>query len=146
MWTAARQMCREKLADGSALAKFAAMVEAHGGDLGRFEARLAKPTFKFRIQAMRSGWIASIDAEKVARIALALGAGRAKAGDRIDPLAGVTLSVRCGEKVSVGSPLATLETSREPEALERLAADLLKAFSIVTERPEPQGLILSEIC
>lgn len=139
-------MCRERLADGSALVSFEAMVAAHGGDLKRFCAELKRPRFKFRIQAMRSGWIASIDAEKVARTALALGAGRAKTGDRIDPLAGVTLSVRCGEKVSVGSPLATLETTREPEALERLAADLLKAFSIVPERPEPQGLILSEIC
>ena len=142
----ARAMCRERLADGSALGRFEAMVAAHGGDLKQFCTELKRPRFKFRIQAMRSGWIAAIDAEKVARIALALGAGRAKAGDRIDPLAGVTLAVKCGDKVSVGSPLATLETTREPESLERLAADLLKAFCIVSERHEPKDLILAEVC
>ena len=141
----ARALCREKLADGSAKAKFVAMVEAHGGDLARFEELLKRPTSKFRVQAMCSGYIFSIDAEKVAKVAFALGAGREKAGDAIDPLAGVTLAVKHGDKVAVGAPLATLETTREPEALERLAADMLKAFEITPERPEPRRFIIEAI-
>ena len=137
----ARAMCREKLADGSAKAKFLAMVEAHGGDMDRFGELLKKPTAKFRVQAMKSGYIAAIDAEKVAKVAFALGAGREKAGDKIDPLAGVTLAVKRGEKVAVGSPLATLETTREPDSLESLAADILKAFTIMAESPEPRRFI-----
>ncbi len=142
---AVREECRARLADGSALAKFRAMVAAQGGDLDRFAALLAKPTFKFRIQAMRSGFVAAIDAEKVARVALQLGAGREKAGDRIDPLAGVTLAVRRGDRVAVGSPLATLETTREPDALERNAAELLKAFAISPEETAPTDLVLERI-
>lgn len=141
----ARAMCREKLADGSAKAKFVAMVEAHGGDLDRFKTRFNRPTFKFRVQTTTSGYVSSIDAEKVAKVAFALGAGRAKAGDAIDPLAGVTLAVKRGDRVPVGAPLATLETTREPELLERLAADILKAFSITPERPEPRRWIAAEI-
>lgn len=142
---AARGECRARLADGAALAKFRSMVAAQGGDLDRFAALLAKPTFKFRIQAMRSGFVAAIDAEKVARVAFQLGAGREKAGDRIDPLAGVTLAVKRGDRVAVGAPLATLETTREPEALERNAAELLKAFTI-SPTEEPVGdLILERI-
>ena len=142
---AAREECRARLADGTALAKFRAMVAAQGGDLDRFAALLAKPTFKFRIQAMRSGFVAAIDAEKVARVAFQLGAGRGKAGDRIDPLAGVTLAVRRGDRVAVGSPLATLETTREPGTLERNAAELLKAFAISSEEAAPTDLILERI-
>ena len=142
---AAREECRARLADGTARAKFRAMVAAQGGDLDRFAALLAKPTFKFRIQAMRSGFVAAIDAEKVARVAFQLGAGRGKAGDRIDPLAGVTLAVRRGDRVAVGSPLATLETTREPDALERSAAELLKAFAISSEEAAPTDLILERI-
>ena len=142
---AAREECRARLADGTALAKFRAMVAAQGGDLDRFAALLAKPTFKFRIQAMRSGFVAAIDAEKVARVAFQLGAGREKAGDRIDPLAGVTLAVRRGDRVAVGSPLATLETAREPDALERNAAELLKAFTISSEEVAPTDFILERI-
>ena len=137
----ARAMCLAKLKDGSAKAKFLSMVEAHGGDMNRFEALLKQPTAKFRVQAMKSGYVSAIDAEKVAKVAFALGAGREKAGDKIDPLAGVTLAVKRGDKVSVGSPLATLETTRGQEALERLASDILKAFAITTSRPEPRKLI-----
>jgi len=142
---AARELCRTKLADGSALAKFEAMVEAHGGDLLSFDRLLAKPTFKFKIQAMRSGYVTAIDAEKVGRVALQLGAGREKTGDRIDLLAGIELAVRVGDKVVVGSPLATLAKSTDPDGLERAAADLFKAFTISATAPEPRPLILERI-
>ena len=141
----ARAMCREKLEKGLALEKFEEMVTAHGGDLERFERLLRKPTFKFKIQAMKSGYVSEIDAEKVARVALQLGAGREKAGDRIDPLAGVTLAVKVGDKVAVGSPLATLEKSSDPDGLERAAADLFKAFTISSAAPESKSLILDRI-
>jgi len=127
---AARAECRARLADGSAYAKFAAMVAAQGGDLERFETLRKKPVFKFRIQAMRSGMVTSVDALRVGRVALLLGAGREQAGDRIDPLAGITLAVKRGARVAVGAPLATLQTSRGPDGLEQAAAELLKAFTI----------------
>ena len=141
----ARQMCRGKLADGSALAKFEAMCAAQGGDLDAFERLLKKPTFKFKIQAMRSGFVTAIDAEKVGRVALALGAGRMAKTDKIDPLAGITLSVKRGDRVAVGAPLATLESSREPDGLERAAADLLKAFAIGPAAPDGADLVLERV-
>ena len=145
----ARSECLSRLADGSALAKFEAMVAAHGGDLAAFGRLLERPVYRFRIQATRSGSVAAIDAEKVAKVALALGAGRMKAGDRIDPLAGVTLAVGVGDRVSAGSPLATLGKSAGPDGLESAAADLLKAFSIVPPSAgsqPPASLVLERIC
>ena len=141
----ARALCREKLADGSAKAKFEAMVEAHGGDLGAFESLLGRPTFKFRIQAMKSGYVSEIDAEKVGRVALSLGAGRELPSDRIDPLAGVTLAVQVGDRVATGAPLATLEKSTRPDGLEAAAAELYKAFRIAPAAPEPVPLVLEGI-
>ena len=141
----ARQMCREKLADGSALSKFEAMCVAQGGDLDAFKRLLKKPTFKFKIQAMKSGFVTAIDAEKVGKVALALGAGRLEKTDKIDPLAGITLAVKRGDRGSVGSPLATLESSREPDGLERCAADLLKAFTIGRDAPEDVVLLIERL-
>lgn len=138
----ARAECRARLADGSALSKFRAMVAAHGGDLDRFAALLGKPVFKFAIQAMKSGYVAAIDAEKVGRVALSLGAGREQAGDRIDPLAGVTMAVRVGDRVVTGAPLATLEKSSSPDGLESAAAELFKAFRIEPTPPTSQPLVL----
>ena len=141
----ARRLCRERLADGSARTRFESMVAAHGGDLGRFARLLERPTFKFRIQAMRSGFVTAIDAERVARVALTLGAGREKAGDAIDPLAGVTLAVQVGDKVAVGAPLATLEKSSDPEGLEQAAGELYKAFDVGSAAPDPVQLVLERI-
>ena len=138
----AREECRERLADGSALAKFTAMVAAHGGDLDAFRRMMDRPTFKFKIQSMKSGHVSAIDAERVARVALSLGAGREKSGDRIDPLAGIDLAVRIGQKVSVGEPLATISRSRNPDGLEAAAAELCRAFSFSQEPVPPRELIL----
>ena len=90
----------------------------------------------------QTGKLGAIDAEKVGRVALALGAGRERAGDRIDPRAGVTLAVKVGDRVAVGAPLATLEKATGPEGLEKAAADLYKAFQIAPTAPEPKPLIL----
>ena len=139
----ARQICRERLEDGSAYARFAAMVEAHGGSIEAFDALRAKPRAKFSLQAMRSGVVSEIDAEKVARVAFMLGAGRSKASDVIDPFAGVTLAVGIGERVSIGTPLATLEKSGGVDALEVAAAELLKAFKIAPSASPAATLILS---
>ncbi len=141
----ARENCRAHLADGSALAKFKAMVKGHGGDLDAFAARCKEPTSKFCIQAMQSGYITAIDAEHVARVAFELGAGREKAGDAIDPLAGVTLAVKRGDRVAVGAPLATLETTTRPDMLEKTAAEMLKAFTFSPEAPAPASLIFERI-
>ena len=142
----AEALCCERLSDGSARKRFEAMVTAHGGDLEAFAEMMRRPTFKFRIQAMRSGYVAAIDAERVAKVAFALGAGRAQAGECIDPRAGVTLAVRAGDRVAVGEPLATLETSFSPDALERNAAELLKAFSFAAEPQPPRKLVVSTVC
>lgn len=141
----ARALCREKLLGGSALEKFKAMVAAHGGDLDKFAKLLEQPKFKFKIQAMRSGVVSAIDAEKVARVAFKLGAGREKASDTIDPLAGITLDVQLGDKVSIGSPLATLEKSGCPDGLESAAADLFKAFTISPSGGKIDSLIFERI-
>ncbi len=138
----ARELCRTNLKNGAAYAKFAAMVEAQGGSLEAFAQKLEEPVFRFTLQAPRSGYLGNIDAHLVAKVAFQLGAGRAQAGDRIDDLAGVTLAVCRGDKVAMGSPLATISSSRTPDLLERNAGELLAAFSIVSEKPEAKELIV----
>ena len=141
----ARRLCGEKLADGSAYRKFREMAEAHGGDLDAFDRRAKKGAFRFRLQAMRTGYVSAIDAEKVARVALSLGAGRMEAGDSIDPYAGVTLSVKIGDRVGSRTPLATLEKSGSPDGLEKAASDLLAAFEFSPTAPAPGNLIAKRI-
>ncbi|MBO5642603.1 MAG: thymidine phosphorylase [Kiritimatiellae bacterium] len=141
----ARVQCKTNLSNGSALVKFKEMVEAQGGNLKSFEKLLSKPVFRFKIQAVRSGYISSIDAGTVAAAAFELGTGRKKQGDKIDPLAGIKLDVKMGDRVCVGTPLATLEKSDSPDGLEAAAANLLKAFTISPNSPEGRSIILQRI-
>ena len=141
----ARGLCRARLADGSAWIRFAAMVKAHGGDLEAFDRLQTEPVRKFCLRSPRPGFVIAVDAEKVARVALRLGAGREKAGDAIDPLAGVTLAAVAGDRVAAGAPLATLEKSFDAEGLEQAAAELELAFSIGSEPPSPSPLVIARL-
>jgi pyrimidine-nucleoside phosphorylase len=142
----ARAACRANLDEGRARACFEEMVRLHGGRLEAFADALARPRFRFRVQAVRSGVVTAIDAERVARAAFLLGAGRRAPGDRIDPLAGVELAVRRGDRVTTAAPLATLSASFSPDGLEAAAAELLKAFTIDPSAAPPRdSLILSRL-
>ena len=139
-----RARCRENLASGKAYAVFAEMVRLQGGDLARFEAENRDggdaPSIELKVE--RSGYVASIDAQQVARVAFALGAGRAKTDDAIDPAAGVCLAVTHGDAVSPGQPVAKLFARTKSSGLEAAAADLAAAFSFTAEPPPPRRLIL----
>jgi thymidine phosphorylase len=78
----------------------------------------------------------------VGRAALALGAGRKKKTDRIDPAAGVELLAKPGDRVERGDPVARLHGDREAEEAERL---ILQAIEIGDEPPEPAPAILDDL-
>ena len=85
------------------------------------------------------------DAEKVARVAFALGAGRAKSDDAIDNSAGVLLNVAHGDRVEPGMPVARLFANGKAAILEDAAAELAGAFSFSAEPPAARELVLGEI-
>ena len=144
---AARARCRERLADGSALRRFARMVALHGGRLDAFEAAVAD----FRrngpareVRAGRAGWVARIDANGVAEAAFALGAGRAEASDAIDPMAGVDLAVTRGDRVEAGAVIARVAAA-DAARLEAAAERVRAAVELADERPAPRPAVLEEV-
>ena len=138
----ARAMCRANLANGVAFARFAEMVKLHGGDLDAFLGRAVAPR---PLLAAAGGFVARIDAQKVAQAAFELGAGRAQATDVIDPEAGVRLLVTHGDKVQAGQPIAQLYAPMRPERLpaaERLVEEAVEVSSVA---PAPKPLILEVV-
>ena len=133
----ARELCRARLADGTAWARFAEMVRLHGGDLSAFEdaQRRVEDAEPCLANATADGFVASIDAQKVAQAAFELGAGRAQSTDMIDPAAGVRLLVTHGDKVSAGQPIARLYAPQRPERLS--VARKLVEDAVVLSRDEP---------
>ncbi|MBR4456660.1 MAG: thymidine phosphorylase [Solobacterium sp.] len=104
------RMLKEKIADGSGLAKFRKMIELQGGDSSYIDTQKIKELIRVKqivpVRATRSGYIHAMNAEGIGRAAQMLGAGRAKKGDPIDPSVGLVMKVRCGDRVSEGDLLA----------------------------------------
>jgi pyrimidine-nucleoside phosphorylase len=96
------------LDDGTALEKFRALVEAQGGDpasLDVFDQVHPAPTVR-EIRAPGSGVVTRVDAETVGRAANALGAGRNRAEDAVNPAVGFDRIVKVGEPVAAGDVIA----------------------------------------
>ncbi len=138
-------MCWEKLENGEAYQRFVRMVELQGGDLTAFQKRLESPVSQREIVASTTGFVRRIDARAVAQAAFELGAGRARAQDEIDMLAGVDLLVAAGSPVAAGMPFARVVTSTRMDRLDTAAELVRAAIEIGPEAPAPRELILEEI-
>lgn len=116
--------------DGSALKIFLAMVEAQGGDASVFDApeKFHRPGATRLVEAWASGYIASMDTTALGWAVQRTGAGREKAGEPVDPHAGIVFHARRGTLVEKGMPVATLYATDEahldePERLLKEAID-----------------------
>ena len=119
--------------DGSALRAFFSMIEAQGGDTAVFDdpAAFHKPGATAVFTAWESGYIAEMDTTRIGWAVQRLGAGRERAGEPVDPHAGILFHARRGARVEEGQPIATLYATTpallaEPMALLREAITIAK--------------------
>jgi pyrimidine-nucleoside phosphorylase len=125
-----REKIARSLGDGTALARFEKCVELQGGRLG--ELRVAGGA---RGVTAGAGFVTAIDAEKVGLAALALGAGRAKKEDAIDPAAWVRVKKKIGERVEAGEAVAEFAGNGD------ITNALYEAWTVGPEPPPVRTLI-----
>ncbi len=116
----------DRLADGSAMDVWKAMVRAQDGDP---DASLPVAREQHVLTAPVSGTLTRLDAMAVGTAAWRLGAGRARKEDPVQAGAGVRWHARVGEEVREGDPLLTLLTD-EPARFERALASLEGGYEI----------------
>ena len=140
----AAEMLDRAWRSGAGLAKLAEMVEAQGGDRGYVESPdlLPRAPIVEVVRAPRVGYVRSIDAEEVGLTAGALGAGRARKGDPVDPAVGIVFGRKVGDRVEAGAALAEVHARRR-EDVEPAARRLLAAIEIGEGAVAPQPLILA---
>jgi thymidine phosphorylase len=100
----AARRAERALDDGSAAERLAWMIEAQGGDPRVVDdpwAVLPVAPVKHRV-AGTSGYLVAVDAEALGRAAAALGAGRMKKGDPIDPALGIEFFPKIGDRLGGG--------------------------------------------
>jgi pyrimidine-nucleoside phosphorylase len=139
---AGRQLAEAALEDGSAHAVFFAMIEAQGGDTSMFTDPEAfhTPGATQVLNAWESGYISAMDTTKIGWAVQRTGAGREKAGEPVDPHAGILFHARRGARVEEGQPIATLYATTQAMLPEPITL-LMEAITISPSPPEPVKLI-----
>jgi thymidine phosphorylase len=133
----------DRLADGSAMDAWKAMVRAQGGDP---DAALPEAKESHVVAAPTSGVLTRLDAMAVGMAAWRLGAGRARKEDPVQAGAGVVWHARPGDEVTEGQPLFTLLTD-EPARFERALASLEGGYDVEPAGTayEPSPIVLERI-
>ncbi|HEX6778420.1 MAG TPA: thymidine phosphorylase [Ktedonobacterales bacterium] len=134
------------ITSGAALAKFAAVVRAQGGDPRQVEDPTLLPTapVRFPLPAPQTGYIAHINAEQIGLATMKLGAGRFKKGDPIDHATGLILNARVGDHLEAGQPMLEIHARSEEQAA-AIQEELLNAYQWSEAPVSPGPLIYSQI-
>jgi pyrimidine-nucleoside phosphorylase len=138
--------CRAALHNGSALRLFLANIAAQGGDPATIAdpARIVLAPCRKAVIADRDGYVASVDAYKIGRAAVLLGAGRAAKDSLLALRSGIELLKKRGEKVIRGGEISVIYSEEGTETAE--AIDLIRsAYAWTDDRPAERQLILKEM-
>ena len=136
---------RAALASGTGLELFRRMVERQGGDPRVVDdpARLPAAPRRGVVVAVRPGYVAALDAEGIGRAAVALGAGRDRAEDAVDPAVGAVVHARVGDTVKAGDAL--VELHYRDAARVSAARDLVRAACVIADEPPATGPLVLEV-
>lgn len=131
----------DRLADGTAMDRWRAMIAAQGGDP---DAALPVARHTHEVTAERSGVLTRLDARAVGIAAWRLGAGRERQGQPVQAGAGVRWHAAPGDVVTAGQPLLTLCTDT-PERFDRAQDALTDGWTIEDGAARERRLILDRI-
>ncbi len=136
-------LAHEAIVSGRAFDKFVQVVEYQGGDVEivRNPQRRESAAIAAEVHARMRGFVTSIDALAIGRTVMSMGAGRVRKEDDVDPLAGLVLTKKPGDRVQAGEPIARLYT-RIDSHLESFSEAVSNAFEIGDEAPLPKSILL----
>jgi pyrimidine-nucleoside phosphorylase len=140
---AARDRLQQRVSSGAALDCFRQNVEAQGGE-PRVCDEPAKflPLVKesFKVESPRSGFVTKINTAEVGHAIAAIGGGRVRIDDTIDPSVGFVTDVKLGDRVTADASLGTIycrDASKAREAAQRIQA----AYQVGDQSTETPPLV-----
>ena len=121
----ANQHVQRALAGGAAAECFARMVAGLGGPVDVLKAgadHLPQAPVQRPVPAARSGMLAAMDTRALGLAVVALGGGRRRASDAVDPRVGFDKVLALGSAVRAGEPLAIVHAASVADADAAVAA------------------------
>ncbi|HEU4509502.1 MAG TPA: thymidine phosphorylase, partial [Pyrinomonadaceae bacterium] len=144
---AARERLQEVLNSGKALECLQSNIQAQGGD-----PRVCDDPGKFlplvseivKVESPRSGFITRVDTTEIGHAIAAIGGGRVRIEDTVDPTVGFTSDLKLGDQVNAGESIGTVycaDASAAAEAARRIQA----AYHIADAPPNEELKLVKEI-
>jgi thymidine phosphorylase len=140
-------MARRALDSGSAAEVFDRMVAALGGPadfIAKCRRHLPAAPIIRPVPAPAAGHVTGIETRAVGVAVVALGGGRARPGDAIDPAVGLSGLASVATELQAGEPLAMVHARDEATASEAIAA-VQAAYSIGEKRPPRRKAVLRHV-
>lgn len=136
------QLAADALADGRAAERMRRIIEAQGGNPAVLDdpALLPQAPTRVILEAERDGYAGAMNVRAIGEAAVALGAGRVALDSEIDPAVGFHITIKPGERVLRGQPLATIFVRTQSAGAGALRA-LRSAMPIVDEVVQPLPLV-----
>lgn len=140
-----RRKAEAALADGRAAEIFGRMVAALGGPadfVERMEHHLPKAAVVATVDVRGEGFVTAVDTRALGLAVVALGGGRTRPQDGVDPAVGLTDLAGLGQRLHPGDPLCRVHARSDAEA--RDAANRVRgAYATGDTAPEPQPAIIA---
>ena len=137
-FTNAKNLVINLLESGHAKNKFYEWIKYQGGDI----AKIKDKAKKLVVVSDKTGYINSINSQKISQLVFDLGAGRVKKTDKIDYAVGVVLNKTIGQKVMKGETLGTIYFNKKVPNMDNL---LLESFVIDKKKGKPKKIIIKII-
>jgi pyrimidine-nucleoside phosphorylase len=137
-----RALLQRMLDSGQAWALFRRFVAHQGGDTSFIDEpeRLPHAPVVMPLSANKSGYVAQIDGAALGYAVNALGGGRTRKEDQIDPAVGLVLAAKVGDRVEQGEPLLQVHAASEDDA-KRVRPSLQAAFTLSDDHVDAPDLI-----
>lgn len=138
----ARRRMEVAISSGRAARKFQEIIEAQGGNPGVVDdpGLLPQAAECELFVAGRDGVVAQVEPRAIGRGITALGGGRTKVEDTVDPSVGFVVTARPGDVVRAGEPLATI-FARDAAGVAAGRAALTEAIRLADDADPPLPLI-----
>ena len=131
----------KNIENGKALEKFEKMIIAQGGELDDIYSKNNFARNHIIIKSQESGYIQTINTEKIGWALVEMGCGRKVMGDTLDHSAGIKSNYKVGDRINKGEPIYELFGYDEIK-LKNAKEMLIDAFIISEKKVKKQKLII----
>lgn len=133
----------ENIQNGKAYNKFLELVQNQNGDIEYIKNtnKFEKAKYILPVISNKDGFVSSLNAEKIGKISVNLGAGRIKKEDNIDKAVGIVLNKKVADKVKQGDILAFIYANDEQKG-NIAVKDLQQVYEICDKPIQKENIIL----